>query len=661
MQSLKAASFHSPAPATLHHPKYRPDIDGLRAIAVLAVVVFHAFPEWLKGGFIGVDVFFVISGFLITSILVGGLRFDTFSFWDFYARRANRIFPALIIVLGTSFVFGWHTLLASEFSQLGKHIAAGSGFLSNLVLLSEVGYFDTVAETKPLLHLWSLGVEEQFYLLWPLILWASYKLNKRLLGVMLIVFVASLSANLWFVSDQKMLAFFSPLTRFWEMTAGGMLALLSLRSNAQPQSRAVTNLLSISGVTLIALGLAYIDKEQAFPGALACIPVAGAMLLIGAGPQAFINRLLSLRVMVWVGLISYPLYLWHWPLLSFARLIEGGEPALHVRLMLVATSIALAAATYNLVEKPLRHITHTHKTAALVTILAAIGIAGLVAWKQDGISSREVIRATANINSQFTGGVWQFSQNERCTRRYHFEEASSYRWWFCMTNRDADPTVMIVGSSFANHLYPGIAKNLSRETVLNIGSCEISRAYSGATTDPETNYPCDGTRPHRQLEFVKQIISSSKGLKMVIISGLLSKSTPEYIAAVDDFITYIENQGIRAVIFYPHVKHDYDIRSCFARPLKAPTNTCRITAEEANAQLKQFEQLRTSISAKHPQALFYNHNATYCDTSGCSTVINQMPMFRDQYAHFSEYASDLIARDFIRWANEKKLGLGKPQ
>lgn len=149
----------------LDHPKYRPDIDGMRAIAVLSVVFFHAFPSYIQGGFVGVDVFFVISGFLISSIIFGGLEKNNFSFKVFFSRRVNRIFPALLIVLFASWTFGWFALFADEFMQLGKHIAGGTAFASNIVLLNESGYFDNSAETKILLHLWSLGIEEQFYLL----------------------------------------------------------------------------------------------------------------------------------------------------------------------------------------------------------------------------------------------------------------------------------------------------------------------------------------------------------------------------------------------------------------------------------------------------------------------------------------------------------------
>ncbi len=188
-------------PAHLSHPKYRSDIDGLRAIAVLSVVVFHAFPSWIQGGFIGVDVFFVISGFLISTIIFESLDKGVFSLTEFYARRIKRIFPALILVLIACFVFGWFALLADEYQQLGKHIAGGATFVSNFVLWHESGYFDNTADTKPLLHLWSLGVEEQFYIIWPLLLWFAYKRKFNLLNISIGITALSFSLNLYQVKN----------------------------------------------------------------------------------------------------------------------------------------------------------------------------------------------------------------------------------------------------------------------------------------------------------------------------------------------------------------------------------------------------------------------------------------------------------------------------
>ncbi len=215
------------------HPRYRADIDGLRAIAVLSVVGFHAFPYWVHGGFIGVDIFFVISGFLISRIILASLEQDRFSFVEFYSRRIRRIFPALLLVLLASLAFGWFTLLADEYAQLGKHIAGGAGFTSNFLLWNESGYFDNSAETKPLLHLWSLSIEEQFYIVWPLMLWIMRNQRFNLLRIAL--FAAALITFLFNVIQihiDPTAAFYSPQTRFWELLIGSILACSALPMEA---------------------------------------------------------------------------------------------------------------------------------------------------------------------------------------------------------------------------------------------------------------------------------------------------------------------------------------------------------------------------------------------------------------------------------------------
>jgi len=209
----------------LTHPRYRPDIDGLRAVAVLAVVGFHAFPALVKGGFIGVDIFFVISGFLITTIIIGSLKRNSFSLLKFYSRRIKRIFPALLLVLIASIVIGGFTLLAGEFKQLSLHIAGGAGFISNFVYWKESGYFDNAADTKPLLHLWSLGIEEQFYIIWPILLWLAWKLRLNLFAIIIVLACISLALNIVTVADDGVAAFYSPQTRFWELLAGSVIAM----------------------------------------------------------------------------------------------------------------------------------------------------------------------------------------------------------------------------------------------------------------------------------------------------------------------------------------------------------------------------------------------------------------------------------------------------
>ena len=207
---------------------YRPDIDGLRAAAVLSVVIYHFFPHALRGGFTGVDVFFVISGFLIARIIFTQLSENRFSFLDFYARRIRRIFPALIVVLIATFLFGKIIFFDHEFLILAKHLLASVGFVANFVFWREAGYFDITAELKPLLHLWSLGIEEQFYIAFPFILWFAHKKNWKLLGVVVFLFVLSLLTNLVGINYRRVATFYLPVTRVWELLAGAIVAKLSL-------------------------------------------------------------------------------------------------------------------------------------------------------------------------------------------------------------------------------------------------------------------------------------------------------------------------------------------------------------------------------------------------------------------------------------------------
>ena len=333
---------------------YRADIDGLRAVAVLSVVAFHAFPNWFKGKFIGVDIFFVISGYLISTIIFKNLDKRTFSFKEFYIRRIKRIFPALILILISCFVFGWFALLPDEYKQLGKHILGSTGFVQNMVLWDESGYFDNSAETKPLLHIWSLGVEEQFYFLWPLFIWFAWKRKINLFLATVFIALISFILNIKGINENFVATFYSPHTRFWELLSGGLLAWINLYGESVFQKWKVKgssfptiihknftldekvvldNVLSFLGIILLCCGFGIINKELNFPGNWAIIPVLGTVLIICSGSDSWVNRVvLSNRIAVWFGLISFPLYLWHWPILSFIRIIESQTPSWDIRL-----------------------------------------------------------------------------------------------------------------------------------------------------------------------------------------------------------------------------------------------------------------------------------------------------------------------------------------
>lgn len=446
----------------LSHPKYRPDIDGLRAIAILSVVGFHAFPDWVRGGFVGVDIFFVISGYLISTIIFGNLERGSFSYAEFYARRVKRIFPALILVIVSCLAIGWQVMDAAEFGQLGKHVASGAGFVSNFAFWSESGYFDADEKTKPLLHLWSLGIEEQFYIVWPLLLGLVWKRKWNFLVITLLVAVASFAANIFSVSENPVSAFYSPLSRFWELMAGGILAYITLHKPHYISYRkpAIRDWQSVVGLALIALGIAMVTANSRFPGWWALLPTIGAFLIISAGSGAWLNRhVLASRPFVWIGLISYPLYLWHWPLLVFARIINGHATSYGIRIAAVIASIVLAWLTYRLIEMPIRSRGEgriRRMTIALCIAMAVVGFAGYNIYDRDGLEFRQANRTSNSAMYDWTTG-YRLNQCFLAALDSH-SGPSAFADYCSGVTKGAipKPLVMIWGDSHAASLYRGL-------------------------------------------------------------------------------------------------------------------------------------------------------------------------------------------------------------
>ena len=369
---------------------YRPDVDGLRCIAVLCVVLYHAFPRKLPGGFTGVDIFFVISGFLITGLVYADLQRQRFTLRNFYIRRFRRIFPALITVLGVALIYGWFALAPDQYRALGRQAAAGAGFGANILFWHESGYFDLGAIDKPLLHLWSLGVEEQFYLAWPIIMVLAYKTSSRLLSVAVSISVVSLIASLLLTRSHASAAFYLPTTRFWELLLGAMLVFVArvpkVLAVESGQASAAGQVTACAGLLLIAAGLVFITPSSAFPGWWALAPTCGTALIV-ASPNAWLNRkILSHPLAVGIGLISYPLYLWHWVLFSFAHTASyGDELSRSARVLLIAAAFLLAWATYKLVELPIRFgPNRALMPRGLIAGIALCGALGLAVAVTDG-------------------------------------------------------------------------------------------------------------------------------------------------------------------------------------------------------------------------------------------------------------------------------------
>jgi peptidoglycan/LPS O-acetylase OafA/YrhL len=359
---------------------YRADIDGLRSIAVISVLVFHAWPHVLGGGFAGVDVFFVLSGYLISGILLQELDSSRFSYRTFYARRIRRLLPALLTVFTASTLLAWALLYPLEFQGYGRELIFGAGFLANIGHINEFGgYFGDAAEHKMLLHLWSLGIEEQFYLLWPIALAVTYRFRRAALPWVLgLGILTSLCLSGYLCPRHPDDGFYYPHTRMWELGIGAALALWENRRDTHwTHQSVIANRLATLGLLTMVLSLVLLPSNVAVPGLWVVPPTLGTVLCLAAGPGTTLGRrVLASRPMVYVGQISYPLYLWHWPILVAMRLIWPHSGAMGLAAALIAATL-LSVATARWIEAPLRHCSTRSPAilglAALLVAFVALG------------------------------------------------------------------------------------------------------------------------------------------------------------------------------------------------------------------------------------------------------------------------------------------------
>ncbi|WP_160296744.1 acyltransferase family protein [Sphingomonas sp. ERG5] len=390
---------------------YRKDIDGLRALAVLPITFFHAGIPGFSGGFIGVDVFFVISGFLITAIIARDLSARRFSYADFYERRIRRIFPALAGMLLFSLAAAYFLLLPSELPDFGASVVGTVVFVSNFVFYKQSGYFDGAADEKPLLHTWSLGIEEQFYIIFPVLLFLILRFAPRYARQVIALCAGlSLAACIYITPIGGSAAFYLIPTRAWELLAGSLIALGAVPKIAPAFWRAA---LSGAGIALIIAAIVLFNSETRFPGTAALLPVAGSALVIAYGEGTATARLLSLRPLTFIGLISYSLYLWHWPLIVFGRDLGLLDGRIGPAIAIVLLSIAAGYLSYRFVETPFRN--RSLFSRQRIYRLATVGAAILLGWGfsyqySNGLRSRFSPQLLA-----FDDGQYDFSsKREAC-------------------------------------------------------------------------------------------------------------------------------------------------------------------------------------------------------------------------------------------------------
>lgn len=616
--------------------KYIPAIDGLRAIAVLSVILFHAFPQLVPAGYIGVDIFFVISGYLITNIIVTQVNAGNFSFADFYARRIRRIFPALIVVLVAAYALGWFVLLADEFKQLGRHIGAGAGFIANWAYWLESGYFDELHELKPLLNLWSLGVEEQFYIFWPCIILFLLKFKRNLRGALFLLVGTSFLVNIYFIKDHQSATFYLPFSRFWELGLGGILA---LEKDAINKWNINSLAIFIVGTLAIFVPMFFLSSQSSFPGWAALPPVLGTVFILSAIHRGgFGNSLLSNKALVYIGLISYPLYLWHWPVLSFSRLMKGTALSSLESAALLLSSVLLAFLTYFLLEKRVRH--QGAKTAFLLCVLlGVIGFQGWNTYARGGLEHR--LRKTIQIPEQQKRDFIKWEDKGMlpkgdCDPGFIYPEAhvcAQSNW-----KRGAD--IVVVGDSHAFSAYWGIAKAYENNHVVKLlgqGGCipflEAGSfgIYSSCTKNINAQLAWIANNSDVKTVFIihrNRILNSDDQMSQLVAS---TKKTFDLLIGSGKRVIYVSS--------VPEL--DFEPRLCVGElPLgrKNPVDSCSYPLARELGRYSSYRKTIKEVLSQYPSISTFDPSDVLCKDGICKAVIEDHVMYTDTN-HLSESGS----------------------
>jgi peptidoglycan/LPS O-acetylase OafA/YrhL len=542
--------------------------------------------------------------------------------------------------------FGWYALFPDEYGQLGKHVGGGASFAANFFYWAQVGYFDTSADTKPLLHLWSLGIEEQFYIVWPAVLALAWRRRANLLLVTAVLALLSFALNAAGIVHHATATFYSPLSRAWELLGGALLACAAHGRPAPARGGAKANGAAIAAVLLLALGLAFTTPER-FPGWRALTPVVAAMMLIGAGPRAWFNRVvLGSRAMVAVGLISYPFYLWHWPLLSFAQIVEGHQPAPRIRIFALLAAVVLAWLSYQVLERPLR-LLHGRRArlpvALLCVLMAGTGLAGGYLYRNDGLPQRAPIQHNlANQKALVT--VEDRASAVACKQRYGF--ASEYQ--YCLLAwPDRAPTVALIGDSHAFHVVAGLTDyyKAQGENLLMLG-----------TRHPYWGLPADDDPYQKATQAMLELALNTPSVKTVVFSAHLKLNPgPDGRLAVDaarDTYRRFLAAGKRVIVMEDVPVLPFDPRTCIKRAgvaSSATTTPCAIPRAAWDQQIADHEQVRRQIAREFPAIAWFRASDTLCDDRACRAMVDDRLMYRDNN-HLSHDGDLRVGASFARWA-----------
>jgi peptidoglycan/LPS O-acetylase OafA/YrhL/putative intracellular protease/amidase len=629
---------------------YRPDIDGLRAVAVMSVLLFHVDPGWMPGGYVGVDVFFVISGYLITSVISEQIKTGGFTYADFYRRRIKRLFPVLFTVIISTIIAGSFILGESAFMRLAMSAIAGTFFFANIYFAYglDSDYFAPDTAFEPLLHLWSLGVEEQFYLFWPVILGifgAAWLFRWGGIGVIAVVSALSFLLAEWVVRDHPMFAYYMLPTRLGELLLGVLAFGLVSRGFAARLPALGREFIALLGLGSIAWSLVALNNETVFPGLAAVPATAGtaAIIFAGAAGKNVVGRILSFGPIVWIGLLSYSLYLWHWPVLAYLKYMLG-DLDFTIQILAVAGIFVLSATSYYFIETPIRLSRASVRALAIKAFaIPALVISGLSAaafatqgygWRvldQDYRQSAEAYStAASHVNSlPFVCFAVDWSDRD-------VGDVS------CRVNTLNQPSVLLWGDSNSAHYVPALRVYAEEFgfgfTNIAHGLCPPLSLDAGRFTTAERRAACSRS--------AQIVFEAAADYDTVILSGswntYLRADAEGLLEALRETIDALRARGSQVIVLGRIPSQPGFDRECDSKRLRLPFLQCGSGSgvdDQATINLNsQIEEVAIRAGAQ-----YYDFNAALCSDGVCRTSVNSRPAYFDA-GHLSAEGSQLVGR-----------------
>lgn len=638
--------------------KYRREIDGLRAIAVLPVILFHAGVSLFSGGYVGVDVFFVISGYLITTILLEDIENNRFSIIKFYERRAKRILPALFVVLIACIPFAWGWLIPSQLEDFGKALVAIVFFGSNILFWRQADYFAPTAEENPLLHTWSLAVEEQFYIFFPLLLIGLWRFGRNpVLGTVIALSLVSLALAEWGWRYSPTANFYLLPTRAWELGVGAICAFW-LQGGKRPNN----NLLAWVGLICVISSITLFDSRTPFPSLYTLLPVGGtALIILFAGSQTYVAKLLSLSPFVGIGLISYSAYLWHQPLLAFARIRSLEEPSLLAMLGLGGLSLVLAYFSWRWVEQPFRSKSFMFaKSRKRVFLFAAVGsliflISGSALNFTNGLPKRT---APSGLTFEELNADQLLAHNiglsPKCEEAFTLAKE-------CRTGDS--PSVVVWGDSYAMHLVPAIlnSKSLNGRDIIQHTKSNCSPVLGLALTDHHYG-PAWAKECIEFNENVYRWLETADSVEYVVLSSpmhiiekdtvdsngqvFLNSQTPQQLLIhLNETSQRIAALGKKVVLVSPPPRNGHNLAKCITHQIifeQDRISGCRFSEEEF---MPQHKKVLAFLNSRELDIKVFDLSRLLCSQGECQAQVDGVNIYRDR-GHLSIEGSKLMGTKY---------------